>query len=577
MAHISFDPDPAGEHLVDREGQPVWPLRSAEDHDAVARVAAVFGAELSAVHGRPGQARAGWDEVVALGAEHEAEARLHAHLTARRFRGVRSAAELALEPAPAVVVTSLEHLSAGLSEALHRGGAGPGFVVAGRGPLRRQVLRRAAAASLVTRAALPRVDLFFPFAGDGGDRVRALLGAGAGVLTVLTHSDGVDASLGDLVLCPMGEPVAGADPARSPSCWSSGICHRLSRPLDEALTSGRIARASDIRCRVLVWDACFTLAYHSDPLDPRWSMLLRLLDAPGIGALAIAPDLSHDSPASLEPLAAALAGGVRLGDALARHNRDPLRRAIGARLLLFGDPRVALAATRTGAAAADQVEKRAAPAAAPLASSGWPMLETLAWAEQDSPAFFAEPARAALAALENAAPEREIREHFAELLACRVRAFTQWASLSDPDRLRGRTAPCPRCGGPARQMGHTMRASGLSPRLVTVCPRCQVVEDMPLGCDLTVAIAGDQIAIAGTLPRSDWAARARVYAQVPWNGPLVRWPAAADGSPVRRLDIGPVAASGVHQVTFVLVSGREYAAVTARAPIGAASALDRAS
>ena len=38
---------------------------------------------------------------------------------------------------------------------------------------------------------------------------------------------------------------------------------------------------------------------------------------------------------------------------------------------------------------------------------------------------------------------------------------------------------------------------------------------------------------------------------------------------MRRLRIGPVATSGVHQATFALVSGREFAAVTARAPLRA--------
>jgi hypothetical protein len=255
-----------------------------------------------------------------------------------------------------------------------------------------------------------------------------------------------------------------------------------------------------------------------------------------------------------------------------------MRRAIGARLVLFGDPRVGLPAARAATAdPAQEVEAPSAPVTTVGSTSGWPMLETLAAADLDSPAFFAAPARAALAALDRAAPEQEIRERFAELLACRVRAFTQWSPLSDPTQLRGRAASCPRCGGPARQVGHTMRAPGLAPRLVTVCPRCQVVEDVPVGCDLTIAIEGDAIAIGGTLPHDDWAARARLYAQVPWNGPMVRWPAAKDGSPVRRLDVGPIAASGVHQATFVLVWGREYAAVTAREACAAAIALEKAS
>ncbi|HEU5059259.1 MAG TPA: hypothetical protein VFU21_22155, partial [Kofleriaceae bacterium] len=249
------------------------------------------------------------------------------------------------------------------------------------------------------------------------------------------------------------------------------------------------------------------------------------------------------------------------------------RRALAARLLLFGDPRVALAAAEV----AEEEAPAAAPPAGPLPTSRWPVLETLVAAEESSPAFFAAPARAARASLESGAPDQEIRERFADLLACRVRAFTQWAPLSDPDRVRGRAIRCPRCGEPARQVGHTLRLPDLPPRLVTVCPRCQVVEDVPLGCDLTVSIAGDQIAIGGTLPHRDWAARARVYAQVPWNGPLVVWPAAADGAPARRIAIGPVAASGVHQVTFVLVAGRDYAALSARVPIAAALAYEVAS
>src|SRR5262249_46838683 len=156
---------------------------------------------------------------------------LYAHLTRRRYCAVKDRDALRVLSRLAVVVTTPSHLVSDLLEQLYARNsrtAAPGIICAADPEgLRKQVLTRAASALLCGPASFPWID-FHPlvalnsmifddreiYGGKATERdVLAALGKGAGVLTVVTHSDGIDAMiLPTLSLCPLVEHRSGGDP-----------------------------------------------------------------------------------------------------------------------------------------------------------------------------------------------------------------------------------------------------------------------------------------------------------------------------------------------------------------------------
>lgn len=343
-----------------KNGRPVWPINDEGDRAALQRLVRLFGGRSQEVSGRPAPSRCGREVALGLGDASANEARLYAHLTRRRYRYARRLTDVLGKRPPAVVVTTLDRVDSDLLEWLYpvvpRVGSVPGIVCARDAPsLRRQVLLRSAAAEFRGPAGHSRVDVI-PSLQIGRTRmngaeilggrasphaIRAALARGAGVLTIRTHADGMDAFLGSrLTLCPMDQLPTGADPERSPRCWATGVCHRHPGTVGSVLRSGVVISPDGFSARVLVLDVCRGLLPADGPLDPAWGFLYRMLHSPLIGAILTPWEITISDFTLTDVLSSALDRGVPAGRALAALLRSTAARRHGYRMCLLGDPRV---------------------------------------------------------------------------------------------------------------------------------------------------------------------------------------------------------------------------------------------
>ncbi len=203
------------------DGYPVWLIQNAEERRALSRVTKLFGARTETVRAKPGAVEPCQERVVALGEDVREEAALYAHLTSRQLEVVEQPLDLNTSDLPAVLVVKPSRLSVEFLDQVYAPvprEAVPGIICAeDRGDLHRQVLIRSAAASLCGALERARVDVLptvpvgrhrastYELLGNQAspEELHEALGAGSGVLTLMTHSDGIDAYLGPLVLCPM--------------------------------------------------------------------------------------------------------------------------------------------------------------------------------------------------------------------------------------------------------------------------------------------------------------------------------------------------------------------------------------
>src|SRR6185312_9539713 len=166
--------------------------------------------------------------------------------------------------------------------------------------LQRQVLVRAAAASLAGPLSQPRLDVWplvnFDTVSEGGyelvgrdageEAIKEAFGRGAGVLTLMTHADGVDTLITPrLTLCSMDMPAIDADMRRAPRCQITGYCHRQDMSVQDALSAGRLLPPEAFAARIFVYDVCYGILLPRGAVDAAWGTIWRLLDNPALGAI----------------------------------------------------------------------------------------------------------------------------------------------------------------------------------------------------------------------------------------------------------------------------------------------------
>jgi hypothetical protein len=354
--------------VVTDDGRAVWPLRNSEDKKALALLATVFGAKLQevrATEGKTSGTRDCDDYVLGLGAESFAAAELYSHLTNRNLKRIEHPDDSLLNAdLKGVVVTTAGMLTYQLLEQLFgtpNRSQLPGIVFASdEQELFRHVLLRAAASVLCGPVIEERIDIApilpasaLPRARGrvvGGDssveEIRAALGAGAGLLNILTHSDGVDAYLGATTLCPIESLDAADQGSDLPRCVVRGVCHRHPISLTEASRASFLVRPSELAGRLLFFHTCKGVLPVGSLVDPSWSVLARLLHNPRIGAVATTWEMTMLVTADLQRVARSLQKGISVGAGLADFLglRDVRRRNL--RICLFGDPRLRVAPTK---------------------------------------------------------------------------------------------------------------------------------------------------------------------------------------------------------------------------------------
>jgi hypothetical protein len=329
---------------------------------ALESVVSVFGALPRPVRGSPGQAEPDSEEVVAaLGKDADDAARLYAHLTRRHFYPASDLSQLKQADPLAVLVTTPPWLCGDLLTTLYDeldpGSWAPGIICAEPQTLRLQVLARSAAACLSGPLETRRIDIFPAFEvgrfslidrevfgglADAAD-TREALERGAGIVSVQTHSDGLDACLGpNLTVCPMNWMPLNAGRSRSSRCVETGYCHRHESSLPDVLRSGWLMSPDDIKSRILIWDVCWGIMPANGLVDPAWGIGARLLANCSIGAVLTTWELSFPRPRLMNRVGTAIDEGKTVGEALYRFNRSSEAKQAGQRMCLLGDPRVRL-------------------------------------------------------------------------------------------------------------------------------------------------------------------------------------------------------------------------------------------
>jgi hypothetical protein len=579
------------------EGGPVWPVAQRAQQAALEEVARLFQAKLKWVEASEAKPSAAFDEiVVALGQKAERAARLYAHLTGRNFIGVRRTAELRVLT-PSVVVTDRQLVSPGLLELLYQPGASesaPGLICgSSEEELLAQALIRSAASVL---CAMPvqkiRVDIrpAMPFGrvqvgatvflgkASRNAEIREALGSGAGVLNIITHSDGVDADLGSGILCPLDSWSAGSFGRRPPACVSTNTCHRKNQLLDRVRGARFVISPCSISARILLWQGCFGVLFKGSSVDPAWGLLPHFLRNPSLGAFLASWGILFPSAELSALLINCLLNGYSLGQALAFTIKQEAARAVQFRLCLFGDPRLRLPVPRSHgeislAHHGDSTSSSVVSLTQPERISF--LRAYLSVALQNCSPKEAKYAREALAAVldvERATgegqPTEGIRREFGPRMRQSVLRFlSHRGSLPSLDwmRLAHRVASrrggrCRHCGEETVTLRMNLSLSDAPLRILKTCSICGIIEDRPNdSSEIFVDISNGTARWGGQLPTSVWDASLLI------DPPLRRlrfglpWPKDASQMPKRHFRLPDGVPQGPFAVAIAIIWRSNFA------------------
>jgi hypothetical protein len=384
--------------LFDRAGQPLLPVSSDRELDALKAIAELHGATLvESEAGGPGQGRAPQariGKVVAVGQESHSAGALYAHLTGREFAGTVDDLEALRSLAPAVVVVPADHCRFDLLDMLYGadapgGEAVPGLIVAPRAldlPLvaKRWALGLAVAGHRPSHrtivlpnqdfARIERPEGIFVGSAEPREGLLAAMGSESSVTLVVTHSNGLDLSLGSGAnFCPF-PPERELGGTTRPICLEAGNCTLMPNLTQRsaAWQSGQLSRLDSIRSQILLLFTCYGLRFVDRILAPEFGLGASLSLQATAGAIVTTFTACRSDPAGvlMYGLMNDLAAGEPIGAALRRFNMSAEPRRVGSTLCLLGDPDYHLASDPSLArlpeppTAEDPAEQRRASASA---------------------------------------------------------------------------------------------------------------------------------------------------------------------------------------------------------------------
>ncbi|HKO44900.1 MAG TPA: hypothetical protein VJU84_16605 [Pyrinomonadaceae bacterium] len=615
MSDISFatllqlDVEPRSLLLCSEEGEPVWPA-SGSTSVAIQQTARLFSASTVLTAGIPCQIDwEGPEEVVALGQGFViSEALLYAHLTRRKFRSVESLSDLVRGPRPDVLITRSEHVTHQLLDFLYPSDSdqpAPGMLVSDEQvSMRLQVLSRSAASYLKGGLSCRRVSFVPPADFDtqsvtdhellggraSGEAVLAALNREAGVLSVSTHSDGIDAFItSQLTLCPLDQIPKSADPNRKPTCCITGFCHRSDLPVAEAIQNERLLGVNAISARVLIWNVCNGVIVGSGNLgkviDGNWGLMPRMLDSPRIGGILTTWYQTLSAPLQIETLSAAIASGVPVGLALNEFHRSPQSRISGIRFCLLGDPRMTLPSPslqRSG----DNV-RNDLPVQAPRRrqNNGASVIDGILadtvflrlWLtgvgrkpHADKARESAERGLEAISAYADAlrlSPAQEASVQCAgaamrELVISHLAAFGSLASrtwLRNAERptLEQPSPKCFACGLSTNTYVAHAKSDVFRPRRLSICPGCGIIEDVPVNSTAKMRLDGELVRLDGVHVSGPWTCKLVAESMGPRNHKHWTWPEQDNGKPVESFSLPGPFPPGPIRVVVIFMSDAE--------------------
>ena len=531
--------------LSDRSGAPVWPDFSPEAHARVSEAARLFGASLVQVNADPCESErrdvapsdagaAGAARVVGVGAPTWRAARLYAHLTGRTFVGVQSAEEC-VSVNMDVVVLLYSNLTPDLLDGLHARDAAArcvGIVVAeSADELVLQVLTRAVggvlpapnSGELCLDPDLPGSDVWT----SAGVSLRhdapphllnKVLRFGFSALHIDAHCDGLCASLGERILCPMDRPPSDPDDT-APPCARSGSCHRLDVPLADAVACERTISPDAFAAPLMVMSTCWGVVPSPFLWDVRWSLGYRFLQSRRVGALVATWEVVFVRPEMKSEFRRAIVSGSPIGEALVGFLAAEGANRTGFRAALFGDPRLRL---RPGPAAPASPRRRSSSASYPAAAGLLPRIDfmcgVLATAQSVRPELAQTQAGldldAALVELEPRAWSGRVSRELANRFRTAALSFAAawngafvhlWASAVKRFELHRDGRRCFACAQQAREYRAEFSSPELPPRRLLMCAKCGIVEDAELKApEIVPRVSGGTVAFLGAPERGDW-------------------------------------------------------------------------
>lgn len=550
------------------DGRPVWPVRSARERDSLERMVSTLGGTVAFVDRADEAVLSGPELVVGLGVGAFEHARLYAHLTGRACEFAEDLERLAAFPEAAVVVTTYAFVDERLLDQLYDRyplTSAPGLIFSyDDADLSLQVLTRAAALHCSHRHfEYRRVDINtniefgahmapeFSIVGAQATpaEFRRALASNAGLLTLYSHSDGIDAYLRDgLVLCPMEGADLDVQPA--PSCVVTGYCQRCSRPMSEVLGTETLLHPRAVKAHVLVYCVCWGLYPSQHMYSPAYALSRRLLESFTVGALVTSWEINIQRLPLTARLFHDVARGLPLGEALARHLSSPEARGNYHKLCLIGDPGVRLEPLDVPDPLAGVQAFQKPPTPSPRCFAGLALLRLMILRGHASEGRPDVAARVTASAAEYEAMLVEGRRHDAALVDRFRHDMLDWLTSQDTmlsknwgrfvdsiEALPEKT-PCSVCGRRTVARAFVLRIAGAVPRRETVCPSCGSVQDMPLDHTLSMSVTPDGwMHLHGSPPRSEWLARVTIERFFTRETLHWDWPAAATGEPAQSFQV----------------------------------------
>jgi hypothetical protein len=591
--------------LVDGGGKPVWPVTAAEAAQLHATGAA-FGfapreVDASEVDDEP----AGAGMVIGLGADSAPLARLYAHLTHRSWAPLERLDELPSPDGFDVLVTSQRCLTSPLLDALYSPELerAPGLVHAvGHQALRLQVLARSAAAAIGGDPACHRIDVF-PFADIDREQLGASTALGAAtsradlvaafgeghtVLTVCSHSDGIDADLGPhLVMCPMDTTWQQWTGGNPPTCQVTDQCYRLGRPIADVAGSGLLLHPREIAARAFIFNACVGVMPTDSTCDPDFGLGVGLMANHRIGALLTSWRPTLGRPDSTELLARSLMDGMPVGTALAQHNALHESLETGHRLCLFGDPDLRVVPGQPDLLAKRDLPGTGGTSSPPRLSDPVPRrspesqiaLVRACLTGEDKPRPGSTPSLAsmpeemadALSAIDayeasltapagSPPPPADagtaMRRAVADLIAQRGRFCDIWLRHASESRMLALVPRCDGCTNSTVRYEVDFELSAIEPRQLEICPRCGFTRDLPTGFEMGVQVdPSGLVRLDASLHGESWAGALTTQHRWPLPTRARPWPAGPDGLPVQELRLLDRLEPAPMVVTVTIVAG----------------------
>lgn len=571
--NLLVDINPESTQFLTLNGQPVWPVCRKEDLYALTELVKVFSGRINLVNGTPGLGEiVGSEVVVGLGKDVEKAAQLYAHLTQRKYQKAHNLDDISNTTSLAVVVTTAPWLDNRLMKVMYSSNtyaSVPGIICAvDLNSLYRQVLLRSAAAVLGGLLEHPRIDILPSFPVTklttssheiiGGKAAKSdvtkALKRSAGVLTIATHADGIDALLNkEMILCPMDKMPVAADRFRSPRCVITGICHRQETSIENALKSGNLISPDVIAARILIFEVCWGLLQPKGELDPTWGLGNHLIDQSTIGAIVTTWEIFQSNKEDIDLLSRTLLYGKSVGEALAEYNRTPNSRQWNQRMCLIGDPRVSLPSIPSVKQFKYPNKKSSVDLKVYLSKDPKRLnfiraclTNTISNSSKKGLLMSAEEALDAVEGYEFAsktdisvegyenAPGPTMRRAVLKYICCRKWIFQDWWPLAYKHQTIENSKPCFGCTQFTKTIIVSLRVPGTLRREVTFCPQCGLVKDAPIGTNIEISMLNrGALQLKGHVPTKCCNLGLHLRSPLPSDCKWWKWPTNSNGEPLK--------------------------------------------